>query len=304
MVRIDVLLASYNGASYLAAQLDSLLAQEAVNLRVLIRDDGSRDDTLAIIADYVARFPQQIVPVRDSHAGAGAAANFLRLLALPSDADFFAFCDQDDIWLPQKLQRAVSALMPLAATPALFVSGFMTADSELRPLGRSLQFRRPPGFGNAIVQNIVIGAATVINRPLWQLIHRQPLDASRMVMHDWWIYLLATAFGRVIYEPEPLIIYRQHGANVVGTGQSLAQRWRRLGGFFSGKDRDKVSRQARYFLEVFGDELADPQRRLIEDVYQPGHGVLALWRLLRRDVYGMRGRDDLVLAVRLLLGRH
>jgi len=305
MTTVQVLLATYNGGAYLAQQLDSIFAQQGVSLSVLVRDDGSTDNTLAIIDDYSRRYPGQLRLLRDEVAPAGAAANFLRLLAAEPAADYAAFCDQDDCWLPDRLQVAVSALQQVeAGIPALYFSGYLIGNDQLEPVGRSLLFLRPPGFGNALVQNIVIGATTVINRRLWDCLREPGLDARRMIMHDWWAYLLASAFGRVIYDPEPRIIYRQHAANVVGTGQGLAKRWRRLSGFFSGADRGRVTRQALYFRERHGGQLTAEQLGLLDDLYGPGFGLGALRRLLARQVYGMRGRDDLILALRLSLHRH
>jgi len=305
MSAVQVLLATYNGGAYLAQQLDSILAQQCVELSILLRDDGSTDNTLAIVADYQQRYPQQLQLLRDEHPAAGAAANFLHLLAAESTADYVAFCDQDDVWLPDRLLVAVQALQAIKAdVPALYFSAYLTGNAQLEPVGRSLLFQRPPGFGNALVQNIVIGATTVINRPLWQMLREPGLDAREMIMHDWWAYLLASAFGRVIYDPEPRIIYRQHVANVIGTGQGLNKRWRRLQGFFNGSDAGRAGRQARYFWQRHGQQLSAAQQQLLQDVYLSGSGLKALRCLLTRQVYGMRGRDDLVLALRLLLGRH
>jgi len=304
MYKIDILLATYNGAPYLPEQLDSIFAQEGVVPRVLVRDDGSRDDTLAVVEAYARRYPGQVFLVQDEHKPAGAAANFFRLLAQPSEAEYFSFCDQDDVWLPRKLITAITALNTVpAAMPGLFLCGYYVVDKDLNTLGRSLILERPLGFGNAIVKNVATGAVSVFNRALWQQLRRPNLDMKRIFMHDWWAYLLAASFGKVLYDREPLVLYRQHGGNVLGAAHGLngwIKRWKMFRG---GQDRGVVSTQMRYFYDLYQGELQPAQRAVMHDICQPASRWVAIRRVLRGDVYCMRPVDAMILIFRMAMGR-
>lgn len=304
MHKIDILLATYNGAPYLPEQLDSVFAQEGVEPRVLVRDDSSSDRTLEVVADYARRYPGRVLLVDDGLPRGGAAANFFRLLAQPSEAAWFAFCDQDDVWLPRKLITAIEALATIPpATPGLFLCGYYVVDKDLNRLGRSLILQRPLGFGNAIVKNVATGAVSVFNRALWQQLRRPDLDLGRIFMHDWWAYLLAASFGKVLYDPEPLVLYRQHGGNVLGAAHGLNGWIKRWKIFMGGQDRGVASGQMRYFYELYQAELQPGQRAVMKDICQPSSRLVAIRRVLRRDVYCMRTVDELILIFRMIMGR-
>jgi len=230
--RVAILLATYAGERFLAPQLDSLAAQEGVANTLLWRDDGSPDGTAAAVEAFAARQPPgRVRRVTEPAGRLGAARSFLALLAAaPDDAACFAFCDQDDVWRPGKLARAAAALAETApGVPALYCGRQELVGPELEPIGPSPGIVRPPGFGNALVQNIATGCTVVLNAAARRLV----LDAPPLPegsMHDWWCYLLVTAAGgRVIWDAEPQLLYRQHGANAVGATASLPIRaWRAL----------------------------------------------------------------------------
>lgn len=252
-----ILISVYNGERYLSEQIDSLLAQEGVRVRIIVRDDGSTDSTRAILQSYGDRVT--------THCGKnlGAAKSFLAMRALaPLDASYYAFCDADDVWLPHKLRRCIDA-MPDTSGPAAVTCRMQLTDCDLHPIGLSF---RPSGFSfqNALVQCVLSGAATVMNAELFALVQKgQP---EFVVMHDAWMYLIATAFGRIRYVDELLVLYRQHGSNVFGAAgaQSGKAVWRRRIGSLMGREEDTYKRQARSFLDVFGSQLSDEQRSLAE----------------------------------------
>ena len=215
--RVAVLMSTYNGARWLPAQLDSLDAQEGVEVTLIVRDDGSTDDTLAVLARYARRWPALAhVP---SGPNLGPPMSFLALLAAaPSGADYYAFCDQDDVWRPGKLARAVARLAAEPG-PALYGSNVTCVAEDLSPIG----VPREDGdgrFQHLLFENIVYGCTAVMNRAARELIAARPPERG-VIMHDWWCALVAAAFGRVIYDPEPgLILYRQHGGNSIGAQTS------------------------------------------------------------------------------------
>ncbi len=287
-----ILLATYNGALHLAAQFDSLLAQTHANWRLMARDDGSADATPAILADYQARFPDRITIVTDDGRRLGACGNFALLMA-EADADYLMFCDQDDIWLPEKVERTLAAMRALerqqgAGTPLLVHTDLKVVDEGLQTVADSLwRFQHAdPVKGGALnrllVQNSVTGCTVMINRPLRDL--AQPLPAGA-VMHDWWLALTAAAFGAIGRVPEATVLYRQHRGNDTGARQWDAgyagEQLTRLGEQRAVMAR--LQRQGAAFLDRYRDRLAPAQREMLEAYARLGscNGLLRRWYLLR-----------------------
>lgn len=227
--RITVLLATYNGERFLEAQLNSLADQTVGLIDVLASDDGSTDGTLAMLQAWQARWSKgKFSIVRGPSAG--FAANFRSLATQPSiDGDYIAFCDQDDIWLPDKLEAALAALKGTGCDgAALYCSRTCLVDEEGRELGLSPLFRRPPGFANAIVQSIGGGNTMLMNRPAFEAF-AESARRTDFVSHDWWAYILVSGMGgEVVYDPVPHILYRQHSDNLVGDNMGWRARLRRL----------------------------------------------------------------------------
>jgi len=222
--RVAVLLAAYQGARFLPAQLQSLAEQTYPDWALYWRDDGSSDATPALLGAFRARPSHAIC---DAPGRLGAAGNFFHLLraALAEpDMAYFAFCDQDDVWHADKLARAVARLGGLpAARPALYCARAILVDAALRPLGETPRLRRAPGFPAALTQNIAIGCTIVLNRAAAELVaaSRPPAET----LHDWWSYLLVSAAGgAVLADPAPVLAYRQHRENAIGARPSLPGR--------------------------------------------------------------------------------
>lgn len=220
--RITLLLTTYNGAAFLRAQLDSYLAQTHEDWDLWVSDDGSGDDTLAIL-DAFARTHRASHDIRILQGpGRGSAANFMFLLTHPDlPAGPVALSDQDDVWLPHKLATALTAL---ATAPPVTLYGAQSVhtDAALTPTGRSLHPRHPPCFGNALVQNIVSGHSAVLSPGALELVRRAGLPVAPVPYHDWWLYQLITgAGGHVIIDDTEVLLYRQHGANAMGSHDGI-----------------------------------------------------------------------------------
>lgn len=221
-----VVLACYEGAAHLRAQLDSIAAQSLRPDLVIISDDGSRDDSLGVIHDFIASGPGFAV---DLHQGPcrGAVENFLQLISLVPDwAQWLAFADQDDVWLAGKLARDWQLLSRLKARagPALIGGPSLICARSLAPLGPSRAPCRPLGFRHALVQNFAGGNTMMVNRAGIALLQAAVGDLGRAgvvpVVHDWWIYqLLSGAGGQVQFGFQPLVLYRQHGRNQIGANR-------------------------------------------------------------------------------------
>jgi glycosyltransferase involved in cell wall biosynthesis len=228
--RIVVLLPVYNGARFLAEQLDSILAQSAQGVYILCRDDASTDDSADILTRYAAQQPQHIQVLTDSLGNLGARANFSQLmqaaLALDLKAGatptYYALCDQDDVWHPHKLAQLVTAMCKLESgqpqVPALVHSDLRVVDESggvIAPSMAAFQGLRPErdSFAAQLMSNTVTGCTALLNRAL---LERSTPVPPQSIMHDWWISLVASAFGRRLYLPEALLDYRQHAHNTIG----------------------------------------------------------------------------------------
>lgn len=300
--RVEILLATYNGARYLPAQLDSLVAQTHRPLSLLVRDDGSSDDTLAIVARYADRLPLRILP--GGHLG--VRRSFFALLAAADPAaDYVAFCDQDDVWHADKLARAVAALAGCSPdVPALYCARAVLTDGALNPIGHTRLPRRPPGFSNALVENIASGMATVINRAAVALINARQPSAAVDPIHDWWAYQAVTACGEAIYDPEPALLYRQHGGNTIGVARGAFAGLRaRVTRQLSGRSRGEISALAAELRRCLGERMTPPARAMLDDFLRPRGALARLGYVLRCPLHRQRPSDDLAFRLLYLLGR-
>jgi len=213
MKDIQILLSTYNGAKYLSEQLKSYTELEGYhNIKILIRDDGSTDGTCDILHEYRDREHFEII--LGEHLGINASYKELLRRSDP-DCRYFAFSDQDDIWLSNKLILAETALERCDdRIPLLFASRSRLVDKDLVPIGETLSLRHPPSFYNAMVQNVCPGHTQVFNRKLRTLLLQSSL--SKAYVLDWWVYLIASGTGKVIFSDTCTVLHRQHLQNAVG----------------------------------------------------------------------------------------
>ncbi|SOC18199.1 glycosyltransferase [Rhodobacter maris] len=238
---VVILMATYEGAECLRAQLDSFVAQTHGNWSLLVGDDGSRDATREILAGFAA----------EGHAlrliegpRRGAAANFMALLreaaqSAPPGA-WIAFSDQDDVWLPDRLARGIAALSAAPGQgPGLFCSRTFIVDHALQTPRLSVPRPRPLGFRNALVQNVVAGNTILLDAAGAALVLAASAEAARVVVHDWWVYqILSGCGGRIVHDDTPTLLYRQHAANEIGANDSRRAQMQRLGMLLRGTMRD------------------------------------------------------------------
>lgn len=295
---VEVLLSTHNGEHYIAAQLASILSQSHSDLRVVIRDDGSTDGTVPLVQAMAAEDSRvRLVP----GPRLGWAGSFMALLASSGDARWFAFSDQDDIWLPDKLARAVAALAPLDDDrPALYGSAMLFVGRDLRWLAQSRSPRRI-SFENALVQNVVAGCTMLFNRAARaRCLERVPPPA----VHDWWLYLVTTAFGTVIFDDAVTVLRRVHAANA--TAVPLPGHWlRRVVTHLKLPPDRRPSKFIRDFYDTYGDRLDSEKRAMVEELLSlHDKSWLSRARYARRSpVYRQSAIDDGILRVLLTLGR-
>lgn len=217
-MKIAILMSTYNGEKYLTEQIKSLKAQTLKNWDLYIRDDGSTDKTLEIISNQVES-DQRIHYVSDSEKRLRPMRSFFKLLNEIS-ADYYFFCDQDDFWLPNKLELMMTEIGDKDNhIPQLLYCGLRCVDQNLKPLVND--FENLPGKINGksrFIGNDMPGCVMLLNKNLRDLIINYTKNYENIIMHDWWIALVAEAFGNVSFLDKKLILYRQHGDNSIGAG--------------------------------------------------------------------------------------
>ena len=223
---VAILLSTYNGERFLSAQLRSYLSQTHDDWTLHWRDDGSTDASVELVGRFAAEVGGGRCVFPDDAGRRHATASFLTLLrgARGSNAAYFAFSDQDDVWLPEKLERGVAELDKVSgAEPALYCAGRILVDAELGRQYVPGGLHRPVGFPAALTQNIAPGCTMMLNRAAADLVlFSEPPDTS---WHDWWCYLIvAAAGGHVLVDRTPTVLYRQHNGNRVGEYHTLWQR--------------------------------------------------------------------------------
>ena len=281
---VAILMAVRNGEAYLAEQIDSILRQSDGRWRLTVSDDGSTDGSAAIIDDYVRRHPDRISRHRSGRRFGNARDHFFYLMGR-CEARYMLFCDQDDVWYPDKVAKTRRALEDAEAewgadVPALAFSDQVPTDEALKPLAASLMRYQKQYFGHfdyrsILMQNVVTGGAMGVNRALAELGGRCG-DTSQIIMHDWWLAAVAARFGNIVYIDEPLGAYRQHGANAVGAKDvgSAGYALERLGAL-DGVRRsiEKKKAQARAFRLTYASMLEPEDERFLTRFERPRSGL-------------------------------
>ncbi len=257
-------MATYNGAPYIGAQIDSILAQTYRDWRLIIRDDNSNDGTVQICKDYVAKHPQQISLFADGLGRLKVSGNFSSLLAHCTGA-YIMFSDQDDIWLPGKIEKTMQAMRVLEgqygdSSPALVHTDSQVVNAELQMIAPSLLryvHRKPnPSIGRLCMELPIYGHAVMINRRLKELGGRIP---DGFASWDWWFPMVAVVFGHIRFVDEPLVLWRRHGKSYSSAGKH------RLSSYLARsltEHHKKVTvsfKQCEIFLERFSSVLPPKQ---------------------------------------------
>lgn len=285
--KVAILLCTYHGQRYLAEQLDSFAAQTHSEWEVWASDDGSEDDTHAILEAYKQRWSPGRMSIHFGPAE-GFAANFLSLTCNARiDADCYAYSDQDDIWEADKLENAVRWLETIpSGIPALYCSRTRLVDAQNNEIGLSPLFSKPPSFENALMQNIAGGNTMVFNNAARALL-REAGDSLSVVIHDWWAYMVvAGCGGQVYYDSTPRLRYRQHGSNLVGVDSTWWARLKRIHMLWQGRFRlwNEINIEA---LRALNHKLT-PENRNVLECFAKARQMSLIFRLIhikRSGVY-------------------
>lgn len=267
-IKITILLATYNGGSFLDEQLSSIANQSWSNIDVLVSDDGSSDDTLKILEAWSCNWTKGGFRILKGPQK-GFSENFRYLLcSVENDQTYIAFSDQDDIWHPNKLENAVRKMALIdTSQPAMYCSRTRLVDADGKELGFSPLFSKMPSFENSLTQSLAGGNTIVLNTAAFCSVRESALRVN-FISHDWWCYQILTGIGGyVYYDPVPQIDYRQHTNNIFGRNNGIKAILRRIIGLVTGE-----------FSEWFGMNicsLEENRELLTEKNYNTIKGLLA-----------------------------
>lgn len=224
---VAILLATYNGEKYIRTQIDSIINQTYTNWKIFLSDDGSTDSTLSILKDYVLKYPEKIVLLSKEKPTGSAKKNFMYMLSCVKDYDYVMCCDQDDFWISNKIEITLQKMLEIekdTSKPCLVHTDLEVVDGELNTISNSFfEFSSLSGerdkWNNLLIQNIVTGCTMMINHAMVDYAMRN-CNVDKILMHDWWIALIAACIGNIGFVNQPTIRYRQHGNNSVGAKNS------------------------------------------------------------------------------------
>ena len=298
---IDILLATYNASQYLTQQINSIFSQSTINdWHLLIRDDNSQDSTLNIINEHQHNISDKVCLINNESKNLGSVSNFSCLIQ-NSTSNYILFCDQDDIWLPNKIEITFKKMLEMEQkygkqTPILIHTDLQVVDRNLNLINPSFQKYQNLDphpkklLPRLLVQNFVTGCTMMINKPLKELITTIPPEA---IMHDWWIALIAATMGKIAYIKEPTVLYRQHQNNTIG-----ANSWGIKYILSKAQNVDKIKNiiqrtiiQAKKFREIYQDKLSQEDIKIIDTyIDMPSKNWLLRKYLMLNNGYYQAGK--------------
>ncbi|MCO5249096.1 MAG: glycosyltransferase family 2 protein [Chitinophagales bacterium] len=296
-IQIDILLGTYNGEKFLDEQLESIFEQDYPNFRVIIRDDGSTDETLNIISKWIGLNPKKIEFIEDQLGNLGPSQNFNRLMQFAT-APYICFSDQDDKWLPQKLSEQLNAIQKLEeknpGMPIMVYSDMMLCDKDMKIQCPSLMendrlntWENKPN--RLLIQNVPYACSTIINKKLLDL--ASPID-KRALMHDHWLALVSSLMGKLWFLDKALLYHRIHGLNASRDGSEYRKE-------VSDKISDKLNNsnfnnylkkqttQAEAILEQYEAKLDKGQIKMLKDfiALSATSGIKRKWLILKNRFF-------------------
>lgn len=298
--KVKVLLSAYNGEKYIEEQIESILNQSYTNIELYVRDDGSKDLTPEILRKFEEN--DRIHVLRGENVG--FIKSFLALVRDCGDADYFAYADQDDVWLPGKISMALERLeTEEKGQPLLYFSNYDYYDDEMRFKEHGRKPVLEPSFQNALVDCMALGFNSVFNKAAHDIMLEHIPECS--CGHDWWTYMICSGLGKVVYDDRVTVKYRRTGQNVSpgGMGFLRFQVWR-FKKFFANDYFTNVRKQLQEFYCLYADRLTEEDRRLL---YLFSEEKYCLGKALKKVFYPKRFRcgilDEMFVRVIFLIGK-
>lgn len=289
---VSIVMASYNGDKFIREQIDSILKNTYQDWTLEICDDGSTDKTVEIVEEYIDKYPDKISLHRNER-NLGVVINFLEG-AKRAKGKYIMFCDQDDVWLSNKIEYTMDQMKKSesrfgADTPITVFTDAKVVDVRLRTLEESFYEASSLDVSKVdiphlLMENKLLGCTIMFNQPLMDKIIEFP-DFARY--HDWWVGLISSSFGKIVYLNEPTLLYRQHGGNVVGNVSFFQYVRNRLKDIKEQKRAlELTEKQAWNFLEIYGQELSEEVKTIVYDfAYLGNYGFLKKRKLILKKKY-------------------
>lgn len=271
MSTVAIIMTTYNGEKYVEEQIKSILSSSYQDFELYIFDDGSKDSTISILERYKADYPDKINFVRNS-MNYGVTMNFIQALGKMT-ADYIMFCDQDDVWLPHKIEVTLKRMKHMEAQFSREKP--IAVFTDARVVNQKLSTIHPSFFGSGhlnprrtdlahlLMENKLIGCTVMVNAAL-----RRMLQGNRMPQHaryhDWWVALIAASFGKIGFVEESTLLYRQHGNNIVGDSGFISYVKNRISDLQKQKKAlEALYKQADEFLSIYYSQLSEDKRDIL-----------------------------------------
>lgn len=292
MPKVKILLSTYNGEKYLKEQLDSLLLQDYPNIKILVRDDGSVDSTLDILKDYQSR--ELLKYYKGENLGCGKS--FWDLLQKSGDADFYAFCDQDDVWDKDKISRAVARLNKEDNNlPLLYCSNVRVVDSQLKLISKDIEREEYiDNFKSSLIKSLAPGCTFVFNRKSCEILRLYKSDF--IDIHDWLSHKIIAAFGKVIKDGKSSMSYRQHGNNVIGAKNGISKFVSRIKKLISNKEHTRLEIAKEIYLN-YKDQLSAENKEALKCMINYRNNKKEFYNLFKSSF----SRTDLIMFKMMMI---
>lgn len=299
--KVVVLMSAYNGEKYIQEQIESILSQTYSDVKIYVRDDGSKDKTLDILKRYEKE--DKIILLRGKNKG--FIGSFFSLLKECENADYYAWCDQDDIWFPEKISRAVEMLENnRKEVPTLYFSDYDYYDQTMHFQKHGLDHKRGPSFANSLMDCISLGFNSVFNhRARTMMLEKIPKHSCG---HDWWTYMVCAAFGTVIYDRGYVSVkYRRLEESVSPGGKSFiaTQIWR-FKKFFVNDYFKKIREQLYEFNDLYGQELSRDDKKVMNLFVKRRYSLRVAFKKCFYPVWFRQGLvEEVMVRVLFFIGR-
>lgn len=298
-----VLMSTYNGEKYITEQIESIENQKLdIPLNILVRDDGSKDNTVNILKKLNKKY-KNIKVLQEENIGCNAS--FFKLFKIANGYKYYAISDQDDIWLKDKLQRGINKIRnENVDKPVLYGSCSYIMDNEGNITGTTQKKARDITLNNTIIQNFVPGHSQIMNNSLLQLL-KNDLDYSKIYVYDFWITNIALLYGKLIFDNKPSTKYRIHNLNTVGYGKSktgwIKERIKR----FKKGDGSLISSQINYFYNLNNEKIPENTKNEIEQYLKLSKNYLSRLKFITKtSFYRQKKFETLLFKIAYLLGKY
>lgn len=297
---VAIIMSTYNGEKYLKEQIDSLLNQTYKNITIVIRDDGSSDNTVNIINDYKKK--SNNIKLIDGK-NMGFIKSFFALLKDADGYDYYAYCDQDDIWMTNKIERAVEYLNKCDSNiPTLYFSNSDYYDENMNFVATAPK-NKIYNFRNSLVECVSQGMTMVINKKTRDIMAEN--IPENCLYHDWWTYMICSGFGKIIYDDNSLVKYRRHNKSVTVEGKSkLELLIFRIKKFLVGDSLNQIKKQIREYEKYYSNKLNYNDRKLLKLFTNKKYSFI---NSIKKTFYPKRFRrkltDEICVRILFLFGR-